>query len=272
MTLGSDPSVNRRLLRAELRRARERSGLTQRGAADAVEWSTSKLVRIEAGQQGTSVADVRALLDLYEVPEATRDILIDAAKVSRARPWWHRYREIVTPEFGVYPGYERRATRIEAFHPYLVPELARTEEYANALLRATLPADRAAIVAAHWLARQTNLFERPKPPDLAFMLGEEVLGRWVGGREAMAGQLRRLAELAAAPGVTVAIIPLRVGVHPGLLMEASVALAVGDDELVRVERPGGGSAFATTSPPSGSSKSNSRVCALTASAVTAPGR
>lgn len=47
-----DPSFYRRRVREALRRGREGAGLTQREAANELDWSMSKLVRIEAGGRG----------------------------------------------------------------------------------------------------------------------------------------------------------------------------------------------------------------------------
>jgi hypothetical protein len=45
MTRAADPSLNRCTLSGELRRARKMRGLTQRQAAEDLEWSLSKLIR-----------------------------------------------------------------------------------------------------------------------------------------------------------------------------------------------------------------------------------
>ena len=67
MTVGQRPTVQRRRLRSELRQRREAAGLTQDQVASRMDWSVSKLVRIEAGAVGISTNDLRALLDLYGV-------------------------------------------------------------------------------------------------------------------------------------------------------------------------------------------------------------
>ena len=48
------PTVQRRRLRAELRRARRDAGLTQEQVAAAMDWSLSKLIRIENGTRDIS--------------------------------------------------------------------------------------------------------------------------------------------------------------------------------------------------------------------------
>jgi hypothetical protein len=56
MSTREDPSRQRRRLRVELRRVRDAAGLTQRQAVEQLEWSLSKLIRIEAGTVGVSGA------------------------------------------------------------------------------------------------------------------------------------------------------------------------------------------------------------------------
>ncbi len=62
-------TVVRQKLRVELRNARKRAGLTQRQVAAAMDWSPSKMLRIEAGAVGISTNDLRALLDCYNIDD-----------------------------------------------------------------------------------------------------------------------------------------------------------------------------------------------------------
>ena len=63
------PLVQRRRLRTELRRARAEAGLTQGEVATAMDWSLSKIIRIETGAVGVSTNDLRALLGLYGITQ-----------------------------------------------------------------------------------------------------------------------------------------------------------------------------------------------------------
>jgi transcriptional regulator with XRE-family HTH domain len=60
-----DPAIARRRLGDELRRLRDDAQLTQLEVAPALEWSHSKLVRIENGAGTISGSDLQALLDIY---------------------------------------------------------------------------------------------------------------------------------------------------------------------------------------------------------------
>src|ERR1700761_4457761 len=104
------PSFYRRRVREALRRAREAAGLTQRDAAQALDWSMSKLVRIEAGSVGVSITDLRALLALYGVDDTDQvNELVTMARASKERPWFSKYEKVLSPAFAQYLGYEDSA-------------------------------------------------------------------------------------------------------------------------------------------------------------------
>ncbi len=72
MTADQRVATRRQRLRAELREARRRAGLTQKQVATAMDWSASKMLRIEAGVVGISTTDLRALLACYDVRDERR--------------------------------------------------------------------------------------------------------------------------------------------------------------------------------------------------------
>src|SRR5882672_353964 len=91
------PAVQRRRLRAELRRARLEAGLTQEQVATAMDWSLSKLIRIENGTTaGISTNDLKAILLHYKITDGARTAeLLALAKASRERSWWSTYGDSV---------------------------------------------------------------------------------------------------------------------------------------------------------------------------------
>jgi transcriptional regulator with XRE-family HTH domain len=241
MAITDDPSIHRRRLRIELRKARESVNLTQREASDALDWSVSKLIRIEAGTQGVSVTDLRAMLQLYKVTdEVTINALTEAARGSRGQSWWSRYREVVSPQLAQYLGHEGSASSIRTFHPLVVPGLLQTDEYATELLRVRVPADRTRRLVDLRIERQENLFERPDPPELSFIIGEEALHRPIGGAAVMRRQLRRLLDVSTLPTTSVQVIPFEAGAHPGLV-GPFILLGFGDsgEDVLFLEGAGG---------------------------------
>lgn len=82
MTACQDPSAER--LRAELRNQRALARRTQKQVAEAMDWSTSKVTRIEAGAVRISITDLRALLDYYDLKGKKQAAeLIELARATR---------------------------------------------------------------------------------------------------------------------------------------------------------------------------------------------
>lgn len=221
MTVGQRPTVQRRRLRSELRHRREAVGLTQDQVASEMDWSLSKLVRIEAGTVGISTNDLRALLDLYGVrnPEHVDDLL-DLARRSRQRTWWQSYRDILPPSYLEFIGLEAEASTIRYFHPSIVPALLQTEAYARTIIsdggtRVLEPAQVDSYVEVR-MTRISEVLGRQVPPDLVVVLDEAALRRHIGGTAVMRQQVRHLVALAARPHVRLAVLPFTAGVHPGL--------------------------------------------------------
>ncbi|MGH3916018.1 MAG: helix-turn-helix domain-containing protein [Pseudonocardiaceae bacterium] len=85
MTVRSPVSAPRQRLRAELRREREQANLTQKEVATAMDWSPSKMLRIETGTVGISVVDLRALLTFYQTAQQRAQELIALVRVAPTR-------------------------------------------------------------------------------------------------------------------------------------------------------------------------------------------
>lgn len=84
MTTSRDVSSQR--LRTELRSKRELAHLTQKQVARAMDWSPSKMLRIESGAVGISTTDLRALLTYYDVKDQRQtEELVKLARAARAR-------------------------------------------------------------------------------------------------------------------------------------------------------------------------------------------
>ena len=69
MPTTDSPAAARRRLRFALRTAREAAELTQAEVADRLEWSVSKVNRIENGEVTISATDLRALMTLVGVTD-----------------------------------------------------------------------------------------------------------------------------------------------------------------------------------------------------------
>ncbi|ROO63091.1 helix-turn-helix protein [Micromonospora sp. Llam0] len=252
MTTGTDPAVQRRRLRVELRRLRLDRQLTQKEVAEQLGWSLSKMIRIETGQVGISRSDLRTLLEEYNVSDpATVNELAAMAKDGR-RQQWGPYRDILNSDFLTYLNVEGSASVIRQGEPQVLPGLLQTEEYARAVITGVGGAE----LSAQTIERQVEvrmkrqeIIERPDPPQIHFIIDESALRRPAGGVKVMRSQLRRLEEIAALKHVHLRAIFLRAGVHPGL-RGSFVILEFpdpADDDLLFLES--GQSSLATKDSP-----------------------
>ena len=224
MTTVQDPTVQRRRLRDELRKARDAAGLRQADVAHAMDWSPSKLIRIERGDVSVSTNDLKALLSHYGVKDKGKvNGLLELARSARGASFYDQYSDLLAPGFKEYLAYEASASVTRQYQPILIPGLLQTEEYSRGMFEGTgtvAPenADKAWAVRQH----RQEVHERETPPEMLFVLDEAVLRRHVGRGHAMRRQLQRLKEYAAEPHISLQIMPFTRGAHPG--MEGSFML------------------------------------------------
>ena len=207
-------TLRQRRLGRELRRLREEAGLTLEAAAPELDWSTSKLSRIEMGQQSVDVHGVRSMLDLYDVGGDRWTEIIRLTREARQKDWWHPY--------GIrdqgYLGLETDAAVVRDYQLAYVPGLLQTEDYMRTLFRSSRRSpteaeiDRDVHVRLH---RQHRLTEQPAL-ELVAIVDESALRRLVGGVGVMRAQLRHLASQAELPTVCLQVLPVSIGVHSGM--------------------------------------------------------
>lgn len=214
------PLVQRRRLRTELRRARQAKGLTQEQVAKAMEWSLSKMIRIENASTGISTNDLKALLPLYGITDDDQiNHLVVLARAARSRSWWSGYRDVAPPALLQLIEYESAAAAIRQFESMFIPGILQTEEYARAALEDFYDESRAServTALVELRTRREELLDRENAPHFSFMLDESVVRRVVGSPSIMRGQLRRLIEASELGNVTVEVVPFSAGLHPGM--------------------------------------------------------
>jgi transcriptional regulator with XRE-family HTH domain len=209
------PTVGRRRLRSALRRAREDAGLTQEQVAAAMDWSLSKLIRIEAGTVSISTNDVKALLNYYRMTDGSRVAdLVALARVARRRTWWSQYKDALPVPYLAYIGLEIEASELRFFDSTGIPSLLQTQQYARAAVQAWAattshplgPGELEARTAVQ-LRRQREILERSHPPTIDVVLDEATLHRQTGGASCLRAQLLHLVALGATPHITVQVLP-----------------------------------------------------------------
>ncbi|MCO1655760.1 helix-turn-helix domain-containing protein [Pseudonocardia humida] len=212
-----DPAAMRRRLRVELKRLRTAAGKTQRDVAQALYWSPSKVIRIESGQVGITVTDLRALAALYGLADEEQlAALTEMAQGSKRQPF-AEFRDVLSPDTIKYYGYEASASLIRQVEPLLVPGLLQTEEYTRAILQSSskISSEEIDRIVESRRNRQ-ELLERETRPEVFVLLGEAVFRQAVGGVEVMRSQLEHLLALNDNGVASIRVLPFELNAHDGM--------------------------------------------------------
>src|ERR1700760_3614425 len=127
MDLIESPMAARRRVRLALREAREAAHLTQQQVAEEMEWSLSKVIRIENGEVSIAPNDLLPLLEYFGIDDQTHvDAMLESAKAARLRTrdaWYAKpkYRMHVTEPTRRLLDYETQATEVRFYSVYFMP-------------------------------------------------------------------------------------------------------------------------------------------------------
>jgi transcriptional regulator with XRE-family HTH domain len=202
------PSHARQQLLSELKRLREEKGLSGQRLGEVLQWSQSKVSKIENGRTRPSVADIEAWAQACGAGEARTADLVSLAEsaLTEARTWGPRHGTLAARNREIAQS-EQAATHLQNFQPAVFSGLLQTADYARrviAMLDVAGTRDVAAAVAVR-VERQTVLYDPAKR--FEFLLTEGAL-RWRPGPHAlMLAQLDRLLSIATLPNVTIGVLP-----------------------------------------------------------------
>jgi len=202
-------------LASQLRDLRKRSGRTVEEVAQELLCSPPKISRIETGVRSASIRDVRDLCALYEVDEPLRAQLMTLAREAKQQGWWNSYSDL---GIDLLIGLETEAAQISSYESCVIPWMFQTSGYARAVIKGILPRIADHVLDERVAARLTRqeLITRESPPYFWSLVDESALFRRVGGSQIMRDQLDNMVELAAVPNMTLQVVPLSLGAHPGL--------------------------------------------------------
>jgi len=240
MAQGTTPVVQQRRLRADLRRARDERGLTQKQVADQAGWSLSKVIRLETGATAVSTSDVLALVQLYGIKNEAQVENMIAVTKAQPEAWWDKYSQQYKQQFINFLAFEDGASVIRQFQAHAVPGLLQARDYAYGVFEAYLVGPGRIDRAWEVRQRRQQLLERDDVR-CDFLLDEAVLHRTVGGPDTMIGQLVKLKELndRNSPSLSIRVVPYAAGVTPGMKGSFVVFEYSSEDEdfVVNVEEP-----------------------------------
>src|SRR5690606_25231312 len=205
--MGYSVSSARKRFGVDLRRWRDRAGMTQAQLASAVFLRQSQISGVERGSKGTKreqIVRMDAVLNAGGVLVKRWD---DLHKEDGYASW---FRDVVA--------IEREATEIRTYQLSVVPGLFQIEPYIRAVIQTGRPGDTAAEIqeAVEARLKRQEILRAERGPVVKAVIEEHVLRRPIGGRAIMRQQLEHLLELSASPRVTIQVVPMSSEVQHGI--------------------------------------------------------
>ncbi|MFH8764746.1 Scr1 family TA system antitoxin-like transcriptional regulator [Streptomyces althioticus] len=214
------------LFGARVRRLRTAAGLTQAELGALTHVVSTRITQIERASGAKPTLELARALD---TALGADDLLVEL--------WPYVYREAFPDWSRRFMEYSERAVAVRQYAAHVVPGLLQTEDYARAVLKVgrTLSSEEQLRErVALRMARQERL-SAPGRPELWVVLDEAVLRRPVGGLPVMRDQLARLLTSAAAPHVTVQVLPFDQGEHEAMGGSLTVLTLPDDREVAYTE-------------------------------------
>jgi transcriptional regulator with XRE-family HTH domain len=205
----SNPTLRQRRFGAELRKLRERAGLTATGAAELLGVNQARVSMIETGRTPISADRVRSMTRAYDCAD---DRLVDALTAMtgrRTRGWWEEYREHLPAALVDLAELEHHATGLRAALIVHVPALLQTTDHARALFQQVAPPMRQYEIEHRLTFRikRQGVLHRENPPPYSAIIHETALRMGFGGPVVARGQLKHLIDMSELPHATVRVIP-----------------------------------------------------------------
>ena len=205
------PVVQRILLGAELREAREGKGLSTAEATKLLGWYSGKVSKVEQGDKSVTDKELSTAISVFGIEAGRANVLTRLATEARRKLPPARVPEWATK----YVNLIAAAAEIKLFFPDSFPGTVQTLNYARAVLASGVtvaPADVERM--AEERAKRVGRLTRDDAARLWLIVGEEALHREVGGKAVLREQLEQVSTLAEAPNITVQLVPFDGGAHP----------------------------------------------------------
>ncbi|MFF3392838.1 Scr1 family TA system antitoxin-like transcriptional regulator [Streptomyces sp. NPDC002669] len=210
-------TARRARLGAELRKLRERAGMTTTQAAALLGTSSGQLSNIEVARFGVSAERVRIAAHTYSCTDQALIEALVAMTSDRRRGWWEEYREILPSTLLDLAEIEHHGTGLDAAHSIHIPGLLQTVDHAREIYRQAVPELPPPDIehrVSYRIKRQEVLY-RENPAPYRAVIHEAALRMAFGGPDIARRQLRHLLELSELPHATIRVIPFEATYYPG---------------------------------------------------------
>ncbi|MFE1861315.1 helix-turn-helix domain-containing protein [Streptomyces anandii] len=212
----SNPTLRQRRFGAELRKLRERAGLTATAAGELLGVNQARISMIETGRTPISAERLRSMAHAYECSDEQLIESLAAMTGRRTRGWWEEYRDHVPAALVDLAELEHHATGLRVALVINIPALLQTADHARALFKGVVPPMRQYEIEhrlTHRMKRQ-GILHRSDPPPYTAIIHEAALRMGFGGPAVTRGQLKHLNDMSELPHVTVRVIPFGADSFP----------------------------------------------------------
>ncbi|WP_413758513.1 helix-turn-helix domain-containing protein [Streptomyces sp. MMBL 11-3] len=217
MATKSAVSARRLRLAVELRKMRERAGMTSTEAARTLGMGGGALSNIESARFGVSPERLRAMARAYSCSDqAFVEALVDIA-VDKTRGWWETNQETLPSGLLHLAELEHHAVALRTAYTTHISGLLQTHDHAREIFRQVIPRPTPPEVehrVSHRIRRQ-DIIHRTDPVPYRTVIHEAALRMRVGGRNVARAQLKHLLDMSEREHITVRILPFDVGAFPG---------------------------------------------------------
>ncbi|WP_274560179.1 helix-turn-helix domain-containing protein [Streptomyces spiramyceticus] len=227
MTVKRATSGRRMRLGVELRKLRERAGMTSTEAAQMLGTSAGQLSNIEVARFGASADRVRALARIYDCSDHAFVEALAGMAGGRQRGWWEEYREILPTSLLDLAEMEHYATALHTAYTSHMPGLLQSADHARDVFRQVVPELSPPEIEhrlSHRIKRQAVLY-RADPVPYTAVVHEAALRMRFGGPSVARRQLEHLLGMSEREHITITVIPFDAGGFPGA--GQSIAYACG---------------------------------------------
>lgn len=205
----SYPTARQKRLGAELRKLREKAGMSGTTAAAFLGGERAQISHIESGRYGVSDERVRRLAAHYSAHDKHLIDALAGMAEERVKGWWEEYRGRLTPGFLDVAELEHHAAYVRAIQMLHVPGIFQTEAYARSLIRGGVSELPAVELNARveLRMRRREIFDRPSPVPFEAFIHEAALRMRYCDVDVMREQLDFLHQVSRWPSVTILIVP-----------------------------------------------------------------
>jgi transcriptional regulator with XRE-family HTH domain len=210
-------SPRARALCAALREAREASGFGVRELGRLLSIRHTDISLWETGRRVPSVETVAMILGALHVSPEARERILELAREASKPHWLSVGVNGISQQLAACVESERAAFAITEWAPSSIPGLLQTPDYARAMMRADDQRSQDDVELMTMVRTgRSEVLTRSDPVSFDALIGEAALLDSIGSEEIKVNQLRHLLDMARRPNITIGVVPMSIGWHPGL--------------------------------------------------------